>query len=166
MVRGAWCVVRSAQRVRRGHRCSVHPAAAPSSPALMPSLLDYARVWGGSSAGRASRSQCEGREFDPPPLHHPHIPGRLKRSETVQQALENQRSRAFFLSQWAGTALGSSRAESLGLRHDRLYLRRSAALRRDDAASPPIPRCAEVCRMLLTRIMKAPRYKARRWSCT
>ena len=25
--------------------------------------------WGGSSAGRASRSQCEGREFDPPPLH-------------------------------------------------------------------------------------------------
>src|ERR1700740_2855272 len=28
-------------------------------------------AWGGSSAGRASRSQCEGREFDPPPLHHP-----------------------------------------------------------------------------------------------
>ena len=28
------------------------------------------RSWGGSSAGRASRSQCEGREFDPPPLHH------------------------------------------------------------------------------------------------
>jgi integrase len=27
-------------------------------------------LWGGSSAGRASRSQCEGREFDPPPLHH------------------------------------------------------------------------------------------------
>jgi chorismate mutase-like protein len=26
-------------------------------------------TWGGSSAGRASRSQCEGREFDPPPLH-------------------------------------------------------------------------------------------------
>src|SRR5579859_7027449 len=26
-------------------------------------------AWGGSSAGRASRSQCEGREFDPPPLH-------------------------------------------------------------------------------------------------
>jgi hypothetical protein len=25
--------------------------------------------WGGSSAGRASRSQCEGREFDPPLLH-------------------------------------------------------------------------------------------------
>jgi hypothetical protein len=25
--------------------------------------------WGGSSAGRASRSQCEGREFEPPPLH-------------------------------------------------------------------------------------------------
>ncbi len=27
-------------------------------------------VWGGSSAGRALRSQCRGREFDPPPLHH------------------------------------------------------------------------------------------------
>lgn len=25
--------------------------------------------WGGSSAGRALRSQCRGREFDPPPLH-------------------------------------------------------------------------------------------------
>src|SRR5690606_23977296 len=28
-----------------------------------------AKPWGGSPAGRASRSQCEGREFDPPPLH-------------------------------------------------------------------------------------------------
>ena len=25
--------------------------------------------WGRSSVGRASRSQCEGREFDPPRLH-------------------------------------------------------------------------------------------------
>src|SRR6195952_5857974 len=32
-------------------------------------LESFAR-WGGSSAGRASRSQCEGREFDPPLLHH------------------------------------------------------------------------------------------------
>ena len=32
-------------------------------------LIDFASCWGGSSAGRASRSQCEGREFDPPPLH-------------------------------------------------------------------------------------------------
>ncbi len=32
--------------------------------------------WGCSSAGRASRSQCEGREFDPPQLHqHPRRPG-------------------------------------------------------------------------------------------
>ena len=29
--------------------------------------------WGGSSAGRASRSQCEGREFDPPPVHQEHF---------------------------------------------------------------------------------------------
>src|SRR5580658_1719233 len=28
-----------------------------------------ARAWGGSSVGRASRSQCEGRGFDPLPLH-------------------------------------------------------------------------------------------------
>ena len=27
-------------------------------------------AWGGSSVGRASRSQCEGRGFDPLPLHH------------------------------------------------------------------------------------------------
>ena len=32
--------------------------------------LRFKSSWGGSSAGRASRSQCEGREFDPPPLHH------------------------------------------------------------------------------------------------
>src|SRR3954468_17262169 len=31
--------------------------------------LRACRFRGGSSAGRASRSQCEGREFDPPPLH-------------------------------------------------------------------------------------------------
>jgi hypothetical protein len=30
---------------------------------------NIATTWGGSSAGRASRSQCEGREFEPPPLH-------------------------------------------------------------------------------------------------
>ena len=33
-------------------------------------MLDCAAPWGRSSAGRASRSQCEGREFDPPRLHH------------------------------------------------------------------------------------------------
>ena len=27
------------------------------------------QVWGRSSDGRASRSQCEGREFEPPRLH-------------------------------------------------------------------------------------------------
>ena len=33
-------------------------------------MLKLRSSGGGSSAGRASRSQCEGREFDPPPLHH------------------------------------------------------------------------------------------------
>ncbi len=31
--------------------------------------VEYAILRGRSSAGRASRSQCEGREFDPPRLH-------------------------------------------------------------------------------------------------
>jgi hypothetical protein len=34
-----------------------------------PDLKCTPAVWGGSSAGRALRSQCRGREFDPPPLH-------------------------------------------------------------------------------------------------
>src|SRR5579871_2809890 len=33
-------------------------------------MLELRASWGGSSAGRASRSQCEGRGFDPLPLHH------------------------------------------------------------------------------------------------
>src|SRR5437870_4717055 len=33
-------------------------------------------TWGCSSAGRASRSQCEGREFDPPQLHQHPLKGR------------------------------------------------------------------------------------------
>ena len=35
--------------------------------------------WGGSSAGRASRSQCEGREFDPP-LHQRNSKASIARS--------------------------------------------------------------------------------------
>src|SRR5690606_30862526 len=35
-----------------------------------PGVVYNSAAWGGSSAGGASRSQCEGREFDPPPLHH------------------------------------------------------------------------------------------------
>ena len=30
---------------------------------------DRRSLWGGSSVGRALRSQCRGREFDSPPLH-------------------------------------------------------------------------------------------------
>lgn len=43
-------------------------------------------TWGGSSAGRASRSQCEGREFDPPPLHQ------FDRLVLGQEILENRSS--------------------------------------------------------------------------
>src|SRR5450432_2369162 len=35
-------------------------------------------AWGRSSAGRASRSQCEGREFDPPRLHRAPLWGACK----------------------------------------------------------------------------------------
>ena len=51
--------------------------------------------WGGSSAGRASRSQCEGREFDPPPLHQefnarPKPVGRFH-FQALRTANDNQR---------------------------------------------------------------------------
>ena len=39
---------------------------------------------GGSSAGRASRSQCEGRGFDPLPLHHIPFRRRLTRAQVTQ----------------------------------------------------------------------------------
>ena len=42
---------------------SARPSAPPPRGAIV------AGCWGRSSAGRASRSQCEGQEFDPPRLH-------------------------------------------------------------------------------------------------
>src|SRR5689334_17209499 len=42
-----------------------------------------ALAWGGSSAGRASRSQCEGREFDPPPLHQTNTRSPLHAAQTL-----------------------------------------------------------------------------------
>src|SRR3954464_15192756 len=45
--------------------------------------LRACRFRGGSSAGRASRSQCEGRELDPPPLHHTSFP---RKSKVVRKA--------------------------------------------------------------------------------
>jgi hypothetical protein len=35
-----------------------------------PPTLESETCWGRSSVGRASRSQCEGRRFDPSRLHH------------------------------------------------------------------------------------------------
>src|SRR5690606_23832566 len=57
------------------------PAQGPRSDANAQFGTGYARsanpvlelrllAWGRSSAGRAPRSQCGGREFDPPRLHH------------------------------------------------------------------------------------------------
>src|SRR5260221_4882744 len=62
-------------------RSRPHHIAGPSRPAnaslrRRPAALSERGIaakitttWGCSSAGRASRSQCEGREFDPPQLH-------------------------------------------------------------------------------------------------
>lgn len=61
----------------------------PAAPAdrRRPGIDESGITWGGSSAGRASRSQCEGREFDPPRLHHVKFPGCPKTSHEVQKAL-------------------------------------------------------------------------------
>ena len=50
--------------------------------------------WGGSSAGRALRSQCRGREFDPPPLHHIRSPAGFSffRFQKVPGLVERLRS--------------------------------------------------------------------------
>src|SRR4249919_3755546 len=67
---------RSAGRVRGGARTAGrffigdHAIRIPALGIGEALLVYCAASWGGSSAGRASRSQCEGREFDPPPLHH------------------------------------------------------------------------------------------------
>src|SRR5690242_9128115 len=50
-------------------RMAEQSASADDSPRLGPCGRMRGSPRGGSSAGRASRSQCEGREFDPPPLH-------------------------------------------------------------------------------------------------
>src|SRR3982751_763386 len=55
----------------------------PPARHMMALLFDikYANnQWGRSSAGRASRSQCEGREFDPPRLHQLTVPPSPKAS--------------------------------------------------------------------------------------
>ena len=49
------------------------PSCKKRGPCIAPNSRNGARLRfrrGGSSAGRALRSQCRGREFDPPPLHH------------------------------------------------------------------------------------------------
>ena len=72
-------VALSACRVwkRRRHRLcpparAPHEVGRPGSLPRYPPQAGWAIMrgsWGRSSAGRASRSQCEGREFDPPRLH-------------------------------------------------------------------------------------------------
>src|SRR5262249_3376909 len=63
---------------RPGPRQGVQGQAETGSPVTTPWFTLLLRActsyngnldWGGSSIGRASRSQCEGWEFDPPPLH-------------------------------------------------------------------------------------------------
>jgi len=65
---------RGAERCRsHGRRCGDCPAAGNRRtlrPLFSAGRFSAGTPWGRSSAGRASRSQCEGREFDPPRLHH------------------------------------------------------------------------------------------------
>ncbi len=55
------------------HRSAQGITAQPARRLTLPDTRGTMRgchvSWGGSSAGRALRSQCRGREFDPPPLH-------------------------------------------------------------------------------------------------
>src|SRR4029079_3356086 len=60
-------------------------------------LLNLWLPWGGSSAGRASRSQCEGREFDPPPLHHPTSPARARAAPGTSKSPRESTLWVFFL---------------------------------------------------------------------
>ena len=54
----------------RARRPPLTAGGAPHHSPPHPARVRIAR-WGRSSAGRASRSQCEGQGFDPPRLHHP-----------------------------------------------------------------------------------------------
>ena len=67
--------------------CQGSPSAPPRQGAASANARIAAGSGGGSSAGRALRSQCRGREFDPPPLHHRH----------QSRALMNMTARLVFL---------------------------------------------------------------------
>ncbi|VWX55759.1 hypothetical protein VARIO8X_100285 [Burkholderiales bacterium 8X] len=53
----------------RVHEAPILARPDPPRPAPPVLRLKIAELWGGSSAGRAPRSQCGGREFEPHPLH-------------------------------------------------------------------------------------------------
>ena len=57
-------------------------------------LLKFFPHWGSSSAGRALRSQCRGREFDPPLLHQYSMPNlnRLGISFARSMLIENAKT--------------------------------------------------------------------------
>src|ERR1700761_3688651 len=69
------------------------------------------KSWGGSSAGRASRSQCEGREFDPHPLHQIQVwlsPAKAGKS------LSHKASGLFYVQVRPATSGGILRPEGAG----------------------------------------------------
>ena len=82
-------------RALRKRARAVHPrqqsceCIAQRSPTALSERWIAAKItatWGCSSAGRASRSQCEGREFDPPQLHQHPPKGRSCRVFCFSQA--------------------------------------------------------------------------------
>src|SRR6266571_3363125 len=82
-------------RVNSGARDPIASMYFPGCAARNSIIADYdARIarlaWGGSSVGRASRSQCEGRGFDSLPLHHfPLFGGLLDIERGIQVRLES-----------------------------------------------------------------------------
>src|SRR6186713_2000614 len=82
---GAFCSGSSMGRILRANRLP-GPASLLESRAFRVQDPGFAQVWGRSSAGRASRSQCEGRGFDPLRLHHstPALLGLLTAAEAAE----------------------------------------------------------------------------------
>ncbi len=114
-------------------------------PYFSPPASGHIRIRGRSSAGRASRSQCEGREFDPPRLHQItqgrtlsglfHGPHGAARSPRLESAASGQPGSVFQISR---SRREISSAGS-GLLKNNLAWRRSPGPSGSACASPRLP---------------------------
>ena len=67
---GGWAL---SQRSQASKAAAQPPGGAPPTAPERRFLYSKLFLWGRSSAGRALRSQCRGRGFEPPRLHHNHL---------------------------------------------------------------------------------------------